>query len=498
LGNFSISHYTGIRVERDVIELHYVLDMAEIPTFQVIQETGIVPEVGHSSVSAYLAKQAEVLQDGLRLEVNGQRLPLAGVSSEVLFPPGAGGLPTLKLGLQYRAQLATAADTLYHLHYQDSNFPGRAGWQEIIVVAGPGITPVRSSVPETDRSHALTDYPTDLLNSPPQIREAQVFFRRERPPQAVAVVAEAAPPPTTPPPLTANRQTTPRNAFTELMTTPQLGLGIVCLALAVAAGLGAFHALEPGHGKTVVAAYLVGTRGTARDALYLGLIVTATHTAGVYLLGAATLYASHYVVPERLYPWMGVISGLIIAVLGGYLFLRRYAGETHTHSHVHTPIHAYPHGHTHAHTHGHSHVHYDTSHHELVHHHPHPHTHIAPQEHHHEQSQTVSFRQLLALGVTGGIIPCPAALVVLLSAFALHRVGFGLLLIVAFSVGLAAVLIAIGLAMVYARHLVSRWQGEGPLIRRWLPMTSAVTITAFGLAIAAQALVAAGILQLRL
>ena len=475
LGNFSISHYTGIRVERDVIELHYVLDMAEIPTFQVIQETGIVPEVGHSSVSAYLAKQAEGLQDGLRLEVNGQRLPLAGVSSEVLFPPGAGGLPTLKLGLQYRARLATAAaDTLHYLHYQDSNFPGRAGWQEIIVVAGPGITLVRSSVPETDRSHALTDYPTDLLNSPPQIREAQVFFRWERPPQAVAVVAEAALPPTTPPPLAANRQTTPRNAFTELMTTPQLGLGIVCLALAVAAGLGAFHALEPGHGKTVVAAYLVGTRGTARDALYLGLIVTATHTAGVYLLGAATLYASHYVVPERLYPWMGVISGLIIAALGGCLFLRRYAGETHTHSHVHTPMHAYPHGHTHA------------------------HTHIAPQEHHHEQSQTVSFRQLLALGVTGGIIPCPAALVVLLSAFALHRVGFGLLLIVAFSVGLAAVLIAIGLAMVYARHLVSRWQGDGPLLRRWLPMTSALTITAFGLAIAAQALVAAGILQLRL
>src|SRR5262249_10482470 len=118
LGNFSISHYTGIRVERDVIELHYVLDMAEIPTFQVIQETGIVPEVGYSSVSEYLAKQVEVLQDGLRLEVNGQRLPLAGVSSEVLFPPGAGGLPTLKLGLQYRARLATAAaDALHHLHY---------------------------------------------------------------------------------------------------------------------------------------------------------------------------------------------------------------------------------------------------------------------------------------------------------------------------------------------------------------------------------------------
>jgi len=157
---------------------------------------------------------------------------------------------------------------------------------------------------------------------------------------------------------------------------------------------------------------------------------------------------------------------------------------------------AYPHGHTHAHTHGHPHVHYDTSHHELAHHHPH--THTAPPEHHHEHGQTVSFRQLLALGVTGGIIPCPAALVVLLSAFALHRVGFGLLLIVAFSLGLAAVLIAVGLVMVYAQNLLSHWQGEGPLLSRWLPMTSAITITAFGLAIAAQALVAAGILQIRL
>jgi nickel/cobalt exporter len=497
LGNFSISHYTGLWLERDAVELRYVLDMAEIPTFQTIQETGIVPEVGHSSASGYLARQAEVLQDGLRLEVNGQRLRLEGVSSAVLFPPGAGGLPTLKLGLQYRARLDTTADdTIHHLHYQDSNFPGRTGWQEIIAVAGPGITLIRSSVPDTDRSRALTDYPTELLNSPPQVRQAQVFFRRERPPQVVAAVEAPAPPPTAPLPLTANRQATPRNAFTELMTTPQLSLGIVCLTLAVAAGLGACHALEPGHGKAVVAAYLVGTRGTARDALYLGLIVTATHTAGVYLLGAVTLYASHYVVPERLYPWIGVVSGLLIAALGGGLFLRRYAGKTHTHSHVHTPMHAYSHGHAHAHTHGQPHVHHDSSHHKLAHHHLHPPG--SPQGHHHAQGQTVSFRQLLALGVTGGIIPCPAALVVLLSAFALRRGGFGLLLIVAFSVGLAAVLIAVGLVMVYAQHLLSHWQGEGPLISRWLPMTSAVTITVFGLAIAAQALVSAGILQIRL
>jgi ABC-type nickel/cobalt efflux system permease component RcnA len=269
---------------------------------------------------------------------------------------------------------------------------------------------------------------------------------------------------------------------------PQLGFGIVLAALAVAVGLGALHALEPGHGKTMVAAYLVGSRGTAWHAMVLGLIVTATHTAGVYILGAFTLFASRYVVPERLYPWLGVISGLIIAVLGFSLLLRRYAGLGHAHAHAHGHSHAHAYGHAHHHTPGHGeedgHAHSHHSHQ----HHPHP----------HPVPSTVSLRALLALGVTGGIVPCPAALVVLLSAVSLHRVGFGLLLIVAFSFGLAAVLIAIGLLMVYAHHLMARLQGDGRLITRWLPLTSAAVMTVFGMAIAVQALIVAGILQIRL
>lgn len=277
--------------------------------------------------------------------------------------------------------------------------------------------------------------------------------------------------------LEANRQATPRSSFTELVATKQLSLGIVLIALVVSAGLGAFHALEPGHGKTVVAAYLVGSRGTAWHALFLGLIVTASHTAGVYLLGAVTLYASRFMLPDRLYPWLGVISGLTIAGLGFVLFLRRYARETEPHLHPH------PHAHD-----GHAHD-------------PHRgagHAHGGHRHHTHGASGTVSIRELLALGLTGGIIPCPAALVVLLSALTLRRVGFGFLLIAAFSVGLAAVLIAIGLLMVYARRVMSRFQGEGPLITRWLPLSSAAVITLLGMAIAAQSLVTAGILQARL
>ena len=486
LGNFSISRYAGLRIAQNVIELRYLLDMAEIPTFTEIQESGIVPEVGHPSLRGYLDRQTVLLQEGLRVEVNGQRLPLQGVASEIVFPPGAGDLLTLKLGIVYRASLeAMCTEAPCHLHYRDSNFPGRLGWQEIIAVAEPGITVVQSSVPAPDRSRALTNYPAELLSNPPQVLEAEIHFRRAGSPHVAATTGT--PQLLTGPTLgTRSSMATPRNAFTELVTTQQLSLGMVCVALAVAIGLGALHALEPGHGKTVVAAYLVGTRGTPRHALYLGLIVTVTHTAGVYLLGAVTLYLSHYVVPERLYPWLGGISGLLITSLGCGLFLRRYVGEsqahTHVHSHAHHPSHLYKHAHAH--------------HHETLHH-----DHASPHEASQAQSpveETISCRALLALGVTGGIVPCPAALVVLLSAIALQRVGFGLLLIVAFSVGLAGVLITLGLLMVSARHVIARLQGEGRLMTRWLPLTSAAVITVFGLAMIAQAFITAGIVQIRL
>jgi ABC-type nickel/cobalt efflux system permease component RcnA len=270
-----------------------------------------------------------------------------------------------------------------------------------------------------------------------------------------------------------------RDSFTELLATRQLGLGIILIALAVAVGLGAFHALEPGHGKTLVAAYLVGSRGTAKHAFLLGLIVTAAHTAGVYLLGAVTLYASRYIVPEQLYPWLGVVSGVMIAALGLVLLVRRYlSSDDVRHAHDHYPGHA--HG-----AEGH-------------HHHPHRHDHGHP---HHHQGRQVSLRELLTLGISGGIVPCPAALVVLLSAVSLQRIGFGLLLIVAFSLGLAAVLIAVGLLMVYARQFMSRFHGEGRIVTRWLPLTSSAFIVLVGIGMTWQALASAGLdwsLMLRL
>jgi ABC-type nickel/cobalt efflux system permease component RcnA len=529
MGNFSISHYSGIRVERSFVEVRYIIDMAEIPTFQEIQQNGLVAKPENGNARSYLSKQGETLRSGLLLTVDGQSVPLRTESAEIIFPPGAGGLPTLKMAFLYRGSIPRSSKTEGNdgdraLYYRDDNFPGRIGWKEVVATAGSGITIANASVPATDRSSQLSNYPTDLLNSPPLDVEANLRLRwndgggvqpkaglmpstlaiSEAPrsitkatdtqqnsgqsglsrTESVESKPEASGSQPAPVPESAmlpNRQGTPQSRFTQLMTTNQFGIWFLLGAAAIAAGLGALHALEPGHGKTIVAAYLVGSKGTAYHAFLLGLIVTASHTASVYALGAVTLYASKYIVPEQLYPWLGAVSGLLIAALGSYLFLQRFAGHEIGHSHG---------------TDGHHH------HHGLGHTHAHAHSHDGLEHSHDQHGHTpgirgdVSHRQLLALGITGGIVPCPAALVVLLSAVALNRVGFGLFLIVAFSVGLAAVLIAVGMLMVYARQFMSRFRSDGLLTSRWLPLTSAAVITFLGLAIAVRSLVTSGILQI--
>jgi nickel/cobalt exporter len=464
MGNFSINHYTKISFERNGIRLSYIIDLAEIPTYQELQQANVTADVADKAVKHFVESRGAELGRGLSLVVDGKKAPLRLVSSQVIFPPGAGGLPTMKMGFVYQAAYPPDHSSA-SLKYVDDNFPGHAGWKEIVAVANSGVTFTSSSAPHSDRSAGLTNYPTDLLNSPPQDLSATMQFRYPfpvktqtiKPTTPAAVAAPAAV--TTPEPLhlQANQQATPRSAFTELITTRSLSLWFLISAACIAFGLGALHALEPGHGKTIVAAYLVGSRGTAGHALLLGLIVTASHTAGVFALGAVTLYASRYIVPEQLYPWLGVFSGLTIAGLGGYLFLRRWSGLDLDHDHTAGQLH--------------SHWFFsrkqDTP---------------APQP-----AKQVSLYQLFTLGITGGIIPCPAALVVLLSAFALHRIGLGFFLITAFSLGLAAVLIGFGLLMVYGRRLIAGMGVNGPLTTRWFPVASAAFMTVLGSAIAVRA-----------
>ncbi len=494
MGNFSINHYSGIRIEQGFIELRYLIDMAEIPTFQEMQRSNLAAQAGDPRVRAYLAAQADSFRRNLLLILNGKPLDLRIMSQEILFNPGAGQLPTMKIGLVFQASLeGTQLGDANELSFSDGNFPGHAGWKELVATSGRAVNIQRSSVPAQDRSAQLTNYPTDMLSSPPQRLEAKMIFSAA--PSARAIAQETLDPKQ--PGLKnavrpravrmePNRQATPRSSFTELMATRQLGIGLIALAGMIAAGLGALHALEPGHGKTVVAAYLVGSRGTARQAMFLGLIVTVSHTAGVYFLGGITLWAQRYIVPEQVYPILGVLSGLIIAALGFYLFLQRYVEVPVGLSHNHAGF---------AHSHG---LPWGLNGNAASESEPRDHAaEIRALTRRADQlGKRVPLRELVALGITGGIIPCPAALVVLLSAVALHRIGFGLFLILAFSVGLAGVLMTMGLLMVFARNFMSRFQNQGPLFTRWLPMASAAVMSLVGVGISAKALLAAGIVQI--
>lgn len=268
------------------------------------------------------------------------------------------------------------------------------------------------------------------------------------------------------------------DALSDMLRSEELSLGLIAGALALALFLGAAHGLEPGHGKTIVAAYLVGSRGTVGNALFLGGVVTLTHTMSVILLGLVALFASQYVLPEQIFPYLGTASGLLIIGLGTWLLVNHLRRQGYGHSHSHGEHHQ---GHTHEEEH-----HHDHSHEEHHHgHHDHGHSHEIPSK--------VTLGSLLTLGISGGIVPCPGALVILLLAVALHRIAFGLVLLVAFSVGLASILIAIGVLIVKARPLVERFSGDGRWIQR-LPIASAVVIIAVGCAITFKTLMHSGIM----
>lgn len=231
-------------------------------------------------------------------------------------------------------------------------------------------------------------------------------------------------------------------------------------AIIIAFLLGAAHALTPGHGKTIVAAYLVGSRGRIWDAVYLGGVVTATHTASVFVLGLLTLYASQQVSLDRIYPWLSMLSGVLVAGIGGWLLAKRWGGG-HEHHHHHD-------GHSHSHHHGDGHVH--------DHSHPHDHSHTHSHGH----------GSLLSLGISGGLVPCPEALVVLMLSISLRKLVLGLALLTAFSLGLATVLIVIGCAMVLAGPMVRRVAGDSPWTKQ-LPLVSACVVTILGIVMVVQA-----------
>ena len=245
------------------------------------------------------------------------------------------------------------------------------------------------------------------------------------------------------------------------------GIPEFVLLAASSFGLGALHALEPGHGKTVVGAYLVGSKGTSWDAVLLGFVVTLTHTGIVILLGIMSTVAAAYFVPETVQKVLEVVSGSLIVLVGGWMIgvrVRQARGHRrHEHDHGADDHHHGDSGHDHDHAHGHSH--------EVA---------LKPGE-------RAGFGQLVALGVSGGIVPCPAALAVLLAAISIGTFARGVSLVVIFSLGMAAALVVIGLAMVHAARFAGRYVAES----RWtkiVPVISAIIITVIGVGLTAHAI----------
>jgi ABC-type nickel/cobalt efflux system permease component RcnA len=474
--------------------------MAEIPAFQelaTIREDRST-DLTQAEREAYLSKKSAELAKNLTLTVNGQARQLTVGEMVLTFPEGAGGLPTLRLEMSLRADLGAERGTI---EYGDGNFKERVGWREVVAVPGSGIGFEQSSVPTTDQTDGLTSYDPNV--APPSVTSATITFA---PSGAVAkgdASATSSQPSGATNAMEWARQRT--DALTDLISQKELPLAALLIGLAIAFGFGAAHALSPGHGKSVVAAYLVGTRGTAWHAALLGLTVTVSHTIGVFLLGLVVLFAADYIVPEQLYPWLGFTSGLLIAVMGVALFRQRRRAWSrartegaHTHTHDgHTHTHDHDHDHTHEQHAEHSHSHSD---------HDHSHSHDPSVPHRHgpfgrqhthlpADGQRVTLGNLLALGIMGGIIPCPSALVVLLVAIAYHKVALGLALILSFSLGLAAVLTGIGLIVVYGRSLLERVNFTRSGLVGRLPMASALAVSCLGLVIAFQALSTGGVLR---
>ena len=456
LGNFTVNHYSRLELSPGQARVFYVLDMAEIPTFQIIQQIDRDgdPQISPDEGATFAATQIDELRRGVQLTLNGALIELALAGPpDLSFPPGQGGLSVMRLTFWLTGSLPTEGQEAITAKYRDTNNTERIGWREIVVRGLAGVRVFDSSVSDRDQSDELRTYPQDMLSSPLNQTSARFAF------QPAAGQAAL-------PTLVARQPGTATNdgAFAALIAVPRLDLQAVLLALVTAVGLGALHALEPGHGKTVAAAYLVGSRATARHVVLLGLTVTIMHTSSIFVLGLVTLFASQFIVPERLLPWLALASGLIVIVIGVRMFLSRLrqpsAGVAHSHDQAHTHDH---HGHAHE-QHGHDHMH------------SHNHDHLPPAL----AGSAMNWRSVLAIGVSGGLLPCPAGLVVLLSAIGLGRVGFGLLLIVAFSAGLALVLSGVGFAVVYGGRWFSRFAPGARLLHT--PMITRLSrfVPAFG------------------
>lgn len=480
LGNFTINHLTKLSFASQRVDVRYVLDMAEIPTYQALRGQEGARDTA-DAVRRWAAETARTVTPQLHLAVDGSpaSLTVDGVSAHTR--PGAGGLPTLYLRLDAHAPLP-ASNGVRAVTYRDASYPGRLGWHDVAVA------------PATEPTRELTAYPSALLGSPRTITGVDLSLR----PDGAATVretidgysADAGSPPAAP----LGRS----NQLSDMLARGTGDWTLVLITFLVAIALGALHALEPGHGKTLLAISLVGARATVKQAAILAASLTIAHTIGVLALGVAINLFKGYFVPESIYPWITLLSGVAIAIVGARAIQRQILARQ--------PVaHAHPHPHPHAHAHEHPHVHHPHAHDPGAHAHAHAHDRAHGHSHTHDHDDLeharlhaipgtapLTFGSTILAAMSGAVAPCPAALVVLLAAIALNQVTYGIFVIVAFSAGLAATLTGLGIAVVRSAGWLQNRRGFERFVR-YGPLASAIVISTIGAIMVGQGFAQEGI-----
>lgn len=517
LGNFTVNHYTGLIVQPDKVVLDLVVDTAEIPTFRRRSDidTNKDRTIDAAERTAFGAAECARQVGRLDLRIDGRLAALGITSSALEFLPGGAGLDTMRLGCTVESKVRISARGSA-IALSERAPDGRIGWREM-TAQGDGVTLSGATVPAESLSKRLTVYPKNLLQSPLDVTSASAIAR----PGGARLAAGIA----------AARRTSPlsrgvdgataafQNFVGRRQLTPLIGLAAFVLAVI----LGAVHALAPGHGKTVMAAFIVGERGSLRQAWLIGLTVTVTHTAGVLVLGII-LTVTDLAAPNRVYGALGLASGLMLGSVGVVLLTRALRQRAHQRSmatsvivadanapalvsagggaHEQTHAAAHEHGHDHGHDHGHAHGH------EAAQGHAHEDDHGGNASHRHglfshrhvvpAGDRPLGLRSIVAMGFAGGLVPSPSALVVLLGAVALGRTWFGVLLVVAYGAGMAATLTGTGLVLSRASaRLGAGAASYGPRMRRamsvakLLPFVTAGVVLTVGTVIAFQGLRAA-------
>jgi ABC-type nickel/cobalt efflux system permease component RcnA len=501
LGNFTINQYCGLTLASESLGVHYVVVFGQLPALHELHladadKNGVTTQ---SERDAYVGQLAPGFANELTLRVDGVAVPLHATRWTSSLPTEQGGF-SLRIDVNFEGTLPVAQGAASRkLEFINENYSGRLGWHEIVVAPAAGLSVYDTNAynssltgglvdalqalpaagPLDERSiHMTFGAKTPLQSKPLGARSDGINVPKTMQPAEAMKLASANPP--------GNWIERRTRLLVDAISDPTIEPGVAFLALLGALLLGAVHALSPGHGKTIVGAYLIGSRGTPRHAVFLGVTVTVTHTLGVFALGFATLYASRFIVPERLFPILSLISAILVLGMGITLLIQRAriardalaqasAGPV-TRFRAMAPMAAAP---------GMSpNLIFAPGAQALD---PTMHSHGGGPMHSHLPPEKITWRSLLALGISGGLVPCPSAMVLLLAAVALNKTAYGMLLVSAFSVGLAMTLTVVGLTFLYARNRFSRPQ-EGHQWAEWMPVLSAGTITVLGVALCIGAL----------